>query len=192
MQSETQLLERPSTSETGRIVRAAARGDQRAWNELVERYTNLLWGIARAHRLGPADAADVIQTSWLRLVEHLPRLTNPAGVGAWLATTARRECLAAVRRADRCQASDQLESLAGADSRELDAGLLTAERDAHLWRAFNRLPDRDQALLRLLMTEPAPSYEEIAAALGMRIGSVGPTRARALERLRREMTNGAQ
>jgi RNA polymerase sigma factor (sigma-70 family) len=188
VQSETQLRERPSASETARIVRAAARGDHRAWDQLVERYTNLLWAIARAHRLSPSDAADVVQTSWLRLVEHLPRLTSPGGVGAWLATTARRESMAAVRRAARCQPSDQVETLAGPDAGEIDAELLTAERDARLWRAFNRLPTRDQALLRLLVADPAPSYEEIGAAVGMRVGSIGPTRARALERLRLEMS----
>lgn len=86
MQSEIQLLERPASADTERIVRAAARGDQRAWDQLVVRYTSLLWTVARAHRLGPADATDVVQTTWLRLVEHLPTLAKPGGVGAWLAT----------------------------------------------------------------------------------------------------------
>ena len=66
------------------IVRAAASGDQRAWDQLVERYTGLLWSVARAHRLDAAEAADVVQTSWLRLVEHLDKIRTPAGVGAWL------------------------------------------------------------------------------------------------------------
>jgi RNA polymerase sigma factor (sigma-70 family) len=188
VQSETQLRKRPSYSETERTVRAAVHGDQRAWDQLVERYTDLLWAVARAHRLSTADAADVVQTCWLRLVEHLPNLTSPGGVGAWLATTARRESMAAVRRAARCQASDEVEALAGADAGEIDGELLTAERDAHLWRAFSRLRARDQTLLRLLVSDPAPSYEEIAAAVGIPIGSIGPTRARALERLRREMS----
>jgi DNA-directed RNA polymerase specialized sigma24 family protein len=83
--------------------------------------------------------------------------------------------------------SAEIDAFAAADADEVDLALLTAERDAALWRAFKRLPARDQALLRLLTTDPAPTYEETGAALGMPIGSIGPTRARALERLRREL-----
>ena len=176
-----------STDETERTVRAAARGDQRAWDQLVDRYSGMLWSIARAHRLGGGDAADVFQTSWLRLVEHLPHMRNPERVGAWLATTARREALATLRRTARCRPSDQIEALAPADPTEIDTELLTAERDAELWVAFKRLPARDQALLRLLTADPAPSYEEIGAALEMPVGSIGPTRVRALARLRRQL-----
>ena len=174
-------------SETAWIVSEAARGDQLAWNRLVERYSSLLWGVARAHRLSSSDAADVVQTTWLRLIEHLAQIRNPDGIGAWLATTARRECLRVLRGTARCKPFEEIEVLAGADVGAVDEPLLTAERDATLWRAFNRLPTRDQALLRLLTTEPAPTYEEIGAALGMPVGSIGPTRGRALERLRTEL-----
>jgi RNA polymerase sigma factor (sigma-70 family) len=174
-------------SETAWIVTDAARGDQLAWNQLVERYSSLLWAVARAHGLTSVDAADVVQTSWLRLVEHLPQIRNPDAIGAWLATTARRECLRALRGTARCKPSEEIEVLAGADRGAVDTPLLTAERNATLWRAFNRLPARDQALLRLLTTEPALTYEEISAALGMPVGSIGPTRGRALERLRSEL-----
>ena len=75
------------------VLAAAANGDRQAWNALVAQYNGLVWSVARAHRLGDADAADVVQTTWLRLVEQLDRIRNPEGVGAWLATTARRECL---------------------------------------------------------------------------------------------------
>ena len=167
------------------IVAAAARGDQAAWNRLVECHSSLLWAVARAHRLSGSDAADVVQTTWLRLVEHLPQIRNPEGLGAWLATTARRESLGAVRRGRRCEPSEAIEAVA--DGADLDARLLRDERDAAVARAFARLPARDRALLRLLTLEPAPSYEEIGAALAMPIGSIGPTRGRALERLRREL-----
>jgi RNA polymerase sigma factor (sigma-70 family) len=177
----------PARSATSDTVRAAARGDRAAWNELVERYSGLLWAIARAHRLSSADAADVVQTSWMRLVEHLSAIKNPDGLGAWLATTARRECLATLRRAARCQPSDTVDMLIEPTQADVDARLLDGERDAAVWRAFGRLPARDQALLRLLTTDPAPSYHEIGAALAMPIGSIGPTRGRALERLRREL-----
>jgi RNA polymerase sigma factor (sigma-70 family) len=181
-------IDRPGGSSTApeRLVRAAAQGDSGAWNELVERYSGLVWAVARAHRLSAADAADVAQTTWLRLVEHLERLKTPAAVGAWLATTARRECLHVLRQASRCQPSEAVPEPEAAERPDADTPLLLAERDATLWRAFTRLPARDQALLRLLTADPRPSYDEIGLALDMPIGSIGPTRARALERLRRE------
>lgn len=169
------------------MVGAAARGDQTAWAEIVERYSSLLWAVARAHRLSSGDAADVVQTSWLRLVEHLPKIRNPDGIGAWLATTARRESLRTLRRTAYSEPSDQLDVLADPGLMDVDARLLRGERDAAVSKAFERLPGRDQALLRLLTVDPAPSYEEISTALAMPIGSIGPTRGRALERLRREL-----
>jgi RNA polymerase sigma factor (sigma-70 family) len=181
---------RGSDGEITQIVTAAANGDEQAWDQIVARYSGLLWAVGRAHRLNAADAADVVQTTWLRLVEHLPQIRNREGIGSWLATTARRECLRVLRSGARCQPSEEMQLLvdAGADHPELDSALLTAERDAELWAAFSRLPDRDQALLRLLAVDSPPSYEEISAALGMPIGSIGPTRARSLERLRRELS----
>jgi RNA polymerase sigma factor (sigma-70 family) len=185
---------RGSDGDITRIVSAAANGDQRAWDQIVERYSGLLWAVARAHRLSAADGADVVQTTWLRLIEHLPQIRNREGIGSWLATTARRECLRLLRSGARCQPSDEMQSLvdAGADHAEVDSALLTAERDAELWAAFSRLPTRDQALLRLLAVDSSPSYQEISAALGMPIGSIGPTRARSLERLRRELARASR
>jgi RNA polymerase sigma factor (sigma-70 family) len=170
-----------------KLVQDAASGDLRAWNALVDEFGGMLWAIARAHRLSDADAADVAQKTWLRLLLHLERLDDPAKAGAWLATTARRECLRVLRHAQR-----HVELVSEAPEREsTDAApgdaLLTAERDAALWRAVGRLRPSDQALLRLLTADPPPAYEEISAALDMPIGSIGPTRARALERLRHEL-----
>lgn len=122
----------------------------------------------------------------MTLLEHLGAIREPAAVGGWLATTARRECLRVLRCAERvvcsAEAPEQVE-----DGPEPDARLLASERDAALWAALRRLGARDQALLRMVAAEPAPSYQEIGAALGMPIGSIGPTRARALDRLRREL-----
>ena len=168
------------------LVRSAAAGDQDAWNALVGRYAGLVWAIIRGHRLTGADAADVAQTTWLRLVEHVDGLNDPARVGAWLATTARRECLRTLRSAGRqIPYGDDLPE-PRAETPDIDAGLLRDERDAELWQAFRRLPARDQSLLRMLTADPAPSYREIACSLDMPVGSIGPTRARCLERLRRE------
>jgi RNA polymerase sigma factor (sigma-70 family) len=169
------------------IIQAAARGDQRAWDELVRRYARVVWAVARAHRLSTADAADVSQTTWLRLVEHLGQLREPTAIGAWLATTARREALRVLQHSARCDPREEIPEPAVDDAADPDADLLRRERDTLLWLAFSRLPARDQALLRLLATEPPVSYQEIGAAIGRPIGSIGPTRARALERLRREM-----
>jgi len=168
------------------LVERARRRDERAWAELVSRHAGLVWSVARAHRLGEADAADVAQATWMTLLEHIHDVREPAAVGGWIATAARRECLRVLRRRERVVISAEAPERAD-DAAELDARLLTSERDRALWAAFRRLGSRDQALLRMLTADPAPSYEEIGAALGMPIGSIGPTRARALERLRRQL-----
>jgi RNA polymerase sigma factor (sigma-70 family) len=179
---------RKSNDEIARLVARAGDGDQLAWNALVRQFNGLVWAIAQAHRLGAADAADVAQLTWLRLVEHLADLNDPGHVGAWLTTTARRECLRVLRQRQRNLLSDDA-AVFDRESAEptLDSALLTAERDRALWRGFVRLPPRDRMLLRLLTSGNPPSYEEISVALGMPIGSIGPTRMRALERLRREL-----
>jgi RNA polymerase sigma factor (sigma-70 family) len=168
-------------------VQRAATGEREAWSRLVEEFDGMLRAVARVHRLCDADAADVAQTAWMRLAENLDRLQNPSRVGAWLATTARRECLRSLRASARELPDAEPPEPAGADVSPIDGGLLEAERDRALWSAFRRLPARDQALLRMLVAEPQPSYDEIAAALGMPIGSIGPTRGRALDRLRAEL-----
>jgi RNA polymerase sigma factor (sigma-70 family) len=175
-----------ATSDVAALVRAAAAGDERAWSALVDRFSKLVWAIARNHRLGADDAAEVSQTTWLRLAEHIDRLQDPSKVGGWLATTARHESLRVLRAAGRQipMGDDMPEPDQPAPA--IDEELLRNERDRMLWQAFSRLPARDQALLRLLISDPMPSYEEIGAAMGMPVGSVGPTRARCLERLRRE------
>jgi RNA polymerase sigma factor (sigma-70 family) len=168
------------------LIAHARSGDDRAWDELVSRYAGLVWSVARAHRLGDADAADVAQATWMRLLEHLGNIREPAAIGGWLATTARRESVRVLRCAERTVPSAEPPELID-DASEPDARLLTSERDAALWGAFGRLGTRDQALLRMLAADPPPSYEEIGAALGMPVGSIGPTRARALDRLRQEL-----
>ena len=169
-----------------RLVRDARRGDERAWNALVNRYAGLVWAVARAHRLNDADAADVSQATWIKLFRHRGTLKAPAALGAWLATTARRESLRCIQRGGRTdQWPEELDPADGGP--DLDARLLAGERDALVLRALAELSERDQALLRMLTADPAPSYIEIGAALDMPIGAIGPTRARALERLRRKL-----
>jgi RNA polymerase sigma factor (sigma-70 family) len=166
------------------LVRAAADGDQTAWNAIVDRFSSLVWSTARAHRLSHDDASDVAQTTWLRLVEHLDRIREPERLGAWLATTARHESLRVIRRGKREDATDDADLFEAPSDEKVDRLLVDPERDAALWRAFSVLSDRCKALLRLLVSDEEPSYEEIGAALGMPIGAIGPTRMRCLERLR--------
>jgi RNA polymerase sigma factor (sigma-70 family) len=166
-------------------MRAAGEGDQAAWSEIVDRFSGLVWATARAHRLAPAESADVTQTTWLRLVENLDRIHDPERLGGWLATTARRECLRHIGlRGREVMVEDDafFEAPAG---ESVDAQLMTSERDEALRRAFARIGERCQALLRMLASPNEPSYEEIGAALAMPIGAIGPTRARCLEKLRR-------
>ena len=168
------------------LVRRAGTGDRLAWEDLVDAFAGLIWAIARNHRLSDGDAADVSQTTWLRLLENIDRLVDPSRVGAWLATTARRECLRVLGLANRHVLVDDEARLDAPDAAapDVDAGLLLAEREEAVRVAFEQLPERCQRLLRLLMLDPPPSYEELSAALGVPIGSIGPTRGRCLKKLR--------
>ena len=179
------------------LVRAAASGDAAAWTGIVEQFSGLVWAITRGYRLGSQDAADVFQTTWLRLAEHLDRIASPERLGAWLATTARRESLRIARAAARTTPAHDgtLVGLGHVDDHSpeqavLDAeqAMLDSERARQLWRAFRELSDRCQQLLRVLMASPPPSYAEVGAALGMPVGSIGPSRARCLDRLRQMLT----
>ena len=169
------------------LARRATDGSVDAWGELLDRFSGMLWAITAGHRLNAADSADVFQTTWMRLVEHLDDLDDPERVGAWLATTARRECLRVLRFGQRqVPVGDELPEPV-ADTPEPIANVMLRERDAMLWDAVSRLRASDQALLVMLTASPALSYREIALALDLPIGSIGPTRARCLERLRREL-----
>jgi RNA polymerase sigma factor (sigma-70 family) len=182
--------------DTGSLVTAAATGDKVAWQALVERFSGMVWSIARAYRLSRADAADVSQTAWLRLAENIGKINNPERVGAWLATAVRRECLQNIRANARTVPTDDMALFddVGTEVNPVEAEVLRAESEREkaqraraVWQALGRLPQRCQELLRVLMASPPPSYAEVAAALDLPVGSIGPTRARCLQRLRREL-----
>jgi RNA polymerase sigma factor (sigma-70 family) len=168
------------------LARAAAAGDEGAWKGLVTGFSGLIWSVTRAYRLGTADAADVFQTTWLRLAEHIGRLDHPEYVGAWLATTARRESLRMARASARVMPTDDQSVFDSGPAGEPtpEQAVLKSERADLLWRAFRELPARCQVLLRLLMASPPPSYLEISAAIDRPVGSIGPSRARCLRLLR--------
>ena len=172
---------------TAELLGAAGAGDGEAWNALVERYARLVWAVARGFALSAADAADVSQTTWLRLVEHLGKVREPDHLGGWLASTARHECLRILRKSGR--------EVVGFDSDiDIESGeptpetvLLDSERDRMLWQSLGEISQRCQVLLRALAAAPPPSYQDISAALGMPVGSIGPTRARCLDHLKRRL-----
>ena len=177
------------------IVAKAADGDPAAWQEIVDRFGARVWAVCRAHRLSQADAADVFQQTWLRLLENLGSLRDPAKLGAWIGTTCRNEALAAIRRSRRILPVDEavFAERPGDPADDPEAPFLAAARDAELWQAFRRLGRRCQDVLRVLVVEAdegRPSYELSAAALGMPVGSLGPTRGRCLAQLRRFLTEG--
>lgn len=169
-----------------RMVIAAADGDEAAWASLCHQFSQRVRAVARACRLGPHDVDDVVQSTWLMLVQHIGRLRQPAAVGAWLNTTAKRESLRILAGAAReCPTDEELlpdERL----SEGLDHRLIAAEREAVLAHALERLAGRERALLAMLFADAEPSYAEISAALGVPIGSIGPTRGRLLARLQRD------
>ncbi len=173
----------------GDLVRAAVRCEDGAWNDLVERFESLVRGIARSHGLHAADAADVSQAVWMRLVVHLDRLREPDRVAGWLATTARNECLRTLRQRGRATPTADLTVLESGDSGiGPDSALVARQRDAVLVELIETLPPTHRALLRVIMVEPQPSYREAASALGMPVGSIGPTRQRCLALLRTKCT----
>jgi RNA polymerase sigma factor (sigma-70 family) len=172
------------------LVAAALDGDHTSWNRLVERYTPLVLSIVRRHRLQGSDAEDVVQTVWLRLVEHLGGIRQPAALPGWIVTTARNECLHVIRTAKQVAPTDLGEQgwPEGSGDPAIDTDLLEAERHQALLIALAELPDRQRGLLLLLIEDPPLSYEEISRRLGLPIGSIGPTRARALARIRAHQT----
>ncbi|MGH9149080.1 MAG: RNA polymerase sigma factor [Acidimicrobiales bacterium] len=182
-----------AVAETALLVLNAQAGAREAWAALVERFAGLVLAVARDYRLSAADAADVSQTTWLRLAEHLDRLREPERVGVWLATTARNESLRVLRRSQRDIPVDPVTYLSASEDLgpEVDRRILDEERDSALWRAFEALPPTCKVLLRTLMAEPQPSYAEVSATLGMKVGSIGPTRKRCLQSLRQIAELGA-
>ena len=146
----------------------------------------MILAIARGCRLCEADAWEVQQTTWLRLVENIGKVQQPERVGSWLATTAHRECLRLIRMRSRLSFDeDSLSQLPDDSIPSADAGPIAEEQSALVRKAFERLSPRCQRLLAFFAEDDARSYKEISTALSMPIGSIGPTRGRCLDHLRR-------
>jgi len=167
------------------IVAAARRGDADGWKRLVGRFDGGLRVIARSYRLAPADVDDVVQATWLELVTAIGRLREPAAVGGWLATVTRRNAL----RTRQLPMRELLTDDPCRDDRDPSAGpessVLEAERQAVLAGAIAALPDRHGRLMTVLLTQPELDYRQVGEQLSMPVGSIGPSRARALAALAR-------
>ena len=168
------------------LVTRARKGDQQAWDVLVERYSPLIWSICRQYRLSHADAEDVGQRTWLQFVNHLGAIRDPAAIPGWLTTTTRRECNRVVRAARGPQAAGQLldENIPDKQIRTAEQELLAAERHAALREAFTCLSPSRQQLMAMLIEDPPVPYTEISARLGIPVSSIGPTRRRCLDQIR--------
>ena len=169
------------------LVTRAAGGDQAAWYEIVDRYAPLVYTICTRYRLAKDDIEDVGQNVWLLLVEQLGKLREPAALPGWLATTTTRECLRVVTAAHKAERTGTGldDSVVFVDDAAIDEEILMAERNAALRAAFAQLPPRCQQLLAMLISDPPHSYAEIHDKIGIPVGSIGPQRARCLDRMRR-------
>lgn len=169
---------------SGDLLTAAIQGQESAWVALFNRFSTALHAVARSCRLNPYDGEDVVQTTWLRLIENAHRIQNPQALGAWLAITARHECLRLIRISARERSMDPSELPDDGITPAVANRLLARERDEVLRRAIEGLPPHQRSLLQISIADPPPNYQQISAALRIPIGSIGPTRGRALASLR--------
>jgi RNA polymerase sigma factor (sigma-70 family) len=160
-------------------------GDAVALDELVKVMTPVLWHVVRAYRLANEVAEDVVQTTWLALVRSRESIQEPAAVGGWLTTTARREAWRVARATGRgIPVEDEELARRLPDEESPESEVVRRDGEDRLWDAVERLSERCQALLRIVAFEHRPDYTTIAANLGMPVGSIGPTRGRCLQKLR--------
>lgn len=163
------------------LIDACLRGEQDAWKELIARYQRLIYSVARKLCPQPEDTSDVFQRVCLDLYQSLKTLRNDRTLPAWLITVTKRRAYAVLRNT---RENIPIEDYLAAARPEVEA----VEKEFLLERAVGELPERCQSLLRLLYFDPQePSYEEVSQRLGMPVASIGPTRARCLEKLRKLM-----
>lgn len=166
------------------LVERARDGDQVAWNGIVDRYAPLVWAVCRRHGLSAADAEDAASCMWLRLVERLETIREPAALPGWIATTTRRECLHLLRTRNRQVPVEDDERLVDGTNPAADEWLLRQERHSALRLAFAELSEQCQRLLSMLFSDPPVPYAEVSAVMEMPVGGIGPSRQRCLAKLR--------
>lgn len=163
-------------------------GEPAAWDEIHRRHEKLVYATVRSFRLQEADALDAVQMTWLRLAENAHRIRFPEQLSAWLATTARRECLRIVRQAKPASGAIGIAPETVVDpSMGPEQRVIDADTSRTLWKFVAELSPRRRTLLQTLFTDNPRSYAEVADAAGIPPGGIGPTRARALQQLRRRL-----
>jgi RNA polymerase sigma factor (sigma-70 family) len=175
-----------SDDQLGPLVQAAASGDHQAWESLVERLSPTIRNIARSYRLNSADVDDVVQTCWTSALSNIGTLREPEAFAGWLCVIARRAALRTCQRRTREIPVDELAQSDARDQTTPETCLLESERRQAVVRAVNRLSGRQRTLVASLLRHPGASYDDISQRLGLPVGSIGPTRERALARLRRD------
>ena len=176
--------------EAQELLSRVIAGDERAWDEVVDRYAGLVWSVARSYRLASAATDDVVQTVWLRLAEHCSRIREPERLASWLATTTRNEALRVIRGNNRLTPQAALDELPELTTPSVEERVSDDVTLRAVLKAFAELSPADQQLMRLLCAVPPLDYQTIAEMLGRPIGSIGPTRARCLERLKKLLPPG--
>lgn len=187
--SRSEVVDAADSAVVASLLEAAAEGDERAWSALVVHFHGLLWATARACGLSEPDAADVTQTTWLRLAEQLGKISEPAALPGWLVTTTRREAIRVSQRARRPVPAVLLGSLLLDDHHSAVDLLVRAERNQELRAAFRRLGERCRLLLAMLSADAQYSYEDISSQVEIPVGSIGPTRRRCLTKLAKLLEN---
>jgi RNA polymerase sigma factor (sigma-70 family) len=179
------------------LIGAARKGDETAWEEIVERYQSLINAISRRHRLAPSDAHDVSQHVWMQLVDHVDKLRDPRALPGWIAATATHRCYEISRAHKRSVTVDPLaigsfdlvdtaaKRTNGDGRSDIDDDLLRAEQRSAVKQGLAELTETQRQLLLLLVADPPVPYSEIGRRLNLPTGSIGPTRGRLLEKLRR-------
>ncbi|MGH2841293.1 MAG: RNA polymerase sigma factor [Solirubrobacteraceae bacterium] len=167
------------------LVLGARRGNDVAWERLIDRFDPMLRKVARSFRLSSADIDDVVQETWVLLHSHIGGLREPAAVAGWLATTVRRRSLRLLQSQAREQLVDNPD-LGATDEHSPETAVLESERHEAFMRAVEALPERQRRVVTLLVTQPKLDYQRLGELLEMPVGSIGPTRARGLARLERD------
>ena len=164
-------------------------GDDEGLDDLVRLLSPVLWQVVRATGLERESAEDVVQTTWIALVDHADSITSPQAIAAWLCTSARREAWRAGRLANRERpVEDEILAHNLPDHESPERQVLLDDEAELLRQCLSRLPERCQKLLRIVAAGPRPNYTDVANTLEMPVGSIGPTRGRCLDKLRQELT----
>jgi RNA polymerase sigma factor (sigma-70 family) len=186
VQAQSAPVQHSAECDNATLLAGASQGDQLAWRRLIDRYDRLVRSVPRALRLQPADVHDVAQTTWLRVVQHLHAIRDPERLPGWLAVTATHESLAVLRQASRYRPTSRTDE---APDVTVDLEGFITDQDAarDLWAAVAELPVRQRRLITTLFRDGVATYDDVATTCAMPVGSIGPTRARALSQLRRKL-----